>query len=183
MDILDLLCILVYMLHMDLQNILEYICRNQLYFFLCKLHLNHKETGCRDQRFQLVLRLKKHNNDLKTTWRKIMLTCCYSLTSHKCIPSITWVTFAIWIVVCNIAFGINTTNAWAWVSTVLIETCLVVRTFGIYDTLRFALNVRVSDVVPDTSTGSSASLFRTFSISSTWGRVAGLNNFNWSWGC
>ena len=112
-----------------------------------------------------------------------MLTCRYSLTSHKCIPSITWVTFAIWIVVCNIAFGINTTNAWAWVSTVLIETCLVVRTFGIYDTLRFALNVRVSDVVPDTSTGSSASLFRTFSISSTWGRVAGLNNFNWSCGC
>ena len=143
--------------HMDLQNIRGYICMIRLYFSLYKLHLIHKGMGCKDQLFLLVHALGTNDKNWKTN--KINLTCSDSLTCHKRISSIAWITFAIWIMVCYIAFCIYATNTGARVSTVLVETCLVIGTLCIYDTFGLAFNVGIANIVPDTAARGSTSLF------------------------
>ena len=63
MGILHLLYILVYRLHMGLQNSLEYIDMQQLFLYFDKQHLIHKVKGCMDQfcLLQVQLKCKMHS--------------------------------------------------------------------------------------------------------------------------
>ena len=82
----------------------------------------------------------------------ILLTCCDSLTSNKCISSVPRITFAKGEMIGNITGSIYTTQSRTRIFALLSNTCQVSRTFGVDHTFRLAFNVGVPNVSRYTGT-------------------------------
>ena len=70
----------------------------------------------------------------------------------KWVPSVTWVTSTLRKMVCDSTRGVDTTDPRTGISTLVIDTGLVIGTLGVGDALWLALNIRVASVVEDTPT-------------------------------
>ena len=114
---------------------------------------------------------------------KILLSGGDPSAGGKSVPLISWVAAALWDMVGHGAGGVDTTHPRARVTAVLIHTSLVPWALRVDNALRLTFNVGVANVIPDAATRGSASSFTAFGISSTRGRIAGLNDLNWSRCC
>ena len=85
--------------------------------------------------------------------------------------------------VVNPTLGIGATGPGAGVDTLVSETGSVRGTVGVDDTLRSAGYVRVSEVLRDTLTGRSVSLFAADCVGPTGRGVTGVDIFHpwWHW--
>ena len=75
------------------------------------------------------------------------------------------------------------THTRAGVPALIVDASLVPRTLRVNRTLRLTLNIRVANIVKDTSAGGCLSSLGAFSIATTWRWVAWLNYLNGSRCC
>ena len=111
---------------------------------------------------------------------KQKLTCCYPTTRHKRVPSESRITPTQGHMIGHITCGVCPTHSRTRVNTVLVNTCLVTRTFRVDNAFRFAFNVRVADVVADACTWCSCSTFCALGVDATRAGVAGFDYFYWA---
>ena len=111
------------------------------------------------------------------------LTWCNPSALYKCITSISRITCALRHMICYMTCGMNATYPRTGVSTMIVDTSLVIWTLRVDCTFGFTLNIGISNIVKYACAWSCTSLFRAFSIPATWWRIARLYNLNWSWGC
>jgi len=74
----------------------------------------------------------------------------------------------------DLAFSVEATSAWAWVSTLVVDTSLAAITVRVDDTLRPAASVRVSKILRQTHTRACSITLLAHCVSSTGRRVAGV---------
>ena len=72
---------------------------------------------------------------------------CYSLTCNKCIALISGQAGTARNMVDRRTSGMHPTHSWTRVAAMLRYTRLIVGTLRVCDTLRFTLNIRVTDIV------------------------------------
>ena len=70
--------------------------------------------------------------------------------------------------ICNMTSGMNTTDTWTWIFTVIVDASLVPWTLRVDRTLRLTLNVGVADIVKYTPAGGCLTALRAFGVATTW---------------